>query len=336
MPSIRRQRSRLVLGVVVIAALGLAFTACARPTGQWPGPDGRSGVNGDPRIDRASVEAFCAWRGRACPIAHAYTERSGWEKMTGGSGWTFDNFAGFPGQLVVSQGLVPDTRRDDLAACATGAFDQHWRNFGSLMVAKGRGASIVRLGWEFNGDFMAWSATDPTTWIGCYRHAALAIRSTNPAVILDWTINAHSTPAGSCNGRSTNCYPGDDVVDIIGIDNYDHGPSVGSKAEFDRVAAAPEGLTWLFEFARRHGKPFSVGEWGVAPGSAYNMHGENPEFVRWMHDWFAARAPDIAYEAYFNNCDENELHSNIYRPATGACVRENRAAGSLYRELWGR
>jgi hypothetical protein len=25
-------------------------------------------------------------------------------------------------------------------------------------------------------------------------------------------------------GRSTNCYPGDAYVDIIGIDNYDHFP----------------------------------------------------------------------------------------------------------------
>jgi hypothetical protein len=321
--------------VGVIAALAVTTASCTQPAGEWPGPLGRSGVNGDPVIDRQSVEAFCDWRGRSCPIAHVYTARDSWPKMTSGSGWMFDNFAGFPGQLVISQGLVPDANRADMAGCAAGAFDRYWRDFGTLMVAKGRGSSIVRLGWEFNGTFMPWSALDTDVWISCYRHAAQNIRQTNPDVILDWTINSHGTPAEACDGRSTNCYPGDDVVDIVGIDNYDMGPSVGSKAEFDRVAAAPDGLDWIYEFAKQHGKQFSVGEWGVAPGSAYNSHGENPDFIRWMHQWFTERAPDIAYEAYFNNCMRSEVQSNLYRPATGDCVRQNSNAGNVYRELWG-
>jgi hypothetical protein len=326
---------RFALALVLVAVLAVTVTSCRQPAGSWPGPLGRSGVNGDPVIDRASIEAFCTWRGRACPIAHVYTDRSTWEKMTRGSGWVFDNMAGFPGTLVISQGLVPNPRRADMAGCAAGSFDQYWRDFGRLMVDKGRAASIVRLGWEFNGTFMPWSALDTDVWISCYRHAALAIRAANPRVVLDWTINSHGTPAEACGGRSTNCYPGDDVVDIIGIDNYDMGPSVGSKAEFDRVAAAPDGLTWTYEFARRHGKPFSVGEWGVAPGSDWNSHGENPEFIRWMHQWFAAHAPGIAYEAYFNNCQDGEVESNLYRPAGGDCVRRNSAAADVYRELWG-
>jgi hypothetical protein len=302
--------------------------------GQWPGQYGRSGVNGDPVINRASIEAFCTWRGRTCPIGHVYTDRSTWETMTDSS-WMFDYMEGFPGQLVISQGLVPNGRAADMDDCAAGTFDRYWEHFGDLMVARGRANSIVRLGWEFNGTFMTWSALDTEDWIGCYRKAALALRRANPRVTLDWTINAHGTPAEACNGRSTNCYPGDDVVDIIGIDNYDQGPSVGSKAEFDRVAAAPEGLTWLLEFAKRQKKPFSVGEWGVAPGSAYNTHGENPEFIRWMHQWFAANAPHIAYEAYFTNCMDSEFESNLYRPAGGDCVRRNTAAGEIYRDLWG-
>jgi hypothetical protein len=36
------------------------------PPGTWPVSGGLSGVNGDPVINRASVEAFCAWRGRNC------------------------------------------------------------------------------------------------------------------------------------------------------------------------------------------------------------------------------------------------------------------------------
>jgi hypothetical protein len=303
-----------------------------RAAGVWPGPNGLSGVNGDPLFDTAHVQKFCAARGRACTVAQTYTDRTSYQSMTAGTGWTFDNLKDFPGVLVISQGLVPEGRPQDLAACATGGFDRHWRDFGALMVRHGRGDSVVRLGWEFNGDFMAWHARDPQTWIACYRRAADGIRATNPAVVLDWTINAHDTPAGVCGGVSTNCYPGDDYVDIIGIDNYDHFPPTATKADFDRVAAAPEGLSWLYAFARQHGKPFSVGEWGVVQNA--DGGGDNAGFVRWMHAWFAAHATDLAYEAYFTNCEESGIQSSLFRTDPG-CRRNPKAAGA-YRGLFTR
>ncbi|HEX8344214.1 MAG TPA: glycosyl hydrolase [Actinoplanes sp.] len=301
-----------------------------RTPGTWPGPDGLSGVNGDPLFDTAHVQEFCTARGRACKVAQTYTDRTTYQSMTGGTGWTFDNLKDFPGVLIVSQGLVPEGRPQDLATCAQGGFDRHWRDFGALMVRHGRGDSVVRLGWEFNGDFMAWSARDPQTWIACYRRAADGIRATNPAVVLDWTINAHDTAASVCGGVSTNCYPGDDYVDIIGIDNYDHFPATATKAEFDRVAAEPEGLDWLFAFARAHGKPFSVGEWGVVQNA--DGGGDNPGFVRWMHEWFAEHAADLAYEAYFTNCEESGIQSSLFRD-DAACARNPKAAGA-YRGLF--
>jgi hypothetical protein len=301
----------------------------------WPGAQGRSGVNGDPVLNRASVESFCSWRGRPCTVAMTYTDRTSWDAMTRGSGWMFDYFSGFPGLLVVSQGLVPDGHSADLSACANGTYDQYFRDFGTLMVNKGRAASVVRLGWEFNGTFMSWAATDTAVWKSCFQRAVTAIRQTNPSVIIDWTINAHGTPSSACNGSSINCYPGDGFVDIVGIDNYDHAPSSTSASDFARIAEAPDGLSWLYNFAKQHGKQFSVGEWGVAPGSAYNTTGENPEFIRWMHDWFAAHASGLVYETYFNNCLSYEVQSNLYRPAGSGCVRQNLTAGSLYRSLFG-
>jgi hypothetical protein len=335
-------RAPLRLLSAALAAVALAVTGCVTPTGPptprpavWPDGVGLSGVNGDPIINRASVEAFCTWRGRACTVAMTYTDRTSWSSLARGSGWLFDNFAGFPGTLVISQSLTTNAGGPaELASCAAGDHDQDFGDFGSLMVAKGRGRSIVRLGWEFNGTFMPWSAWDTEDWISCYRHAALAIRSTDPGVILDWTINSHGTPASICGGVSTNCYPGDDVVDIIGIDNYDMGPSSRDAADFTRIAERPDGLTWTWNFAQAHHKPFSVGEWGVAPGSQFNTAGENPEFVRWMHDWFAAHAGTIAYEAYFNNCGAG-VESNLYRPVgSGGCARQNAAAGAVYQSLW--
>jgi hypothetical protein len=336
-----KRRNELCRSSTLALLLSLACCACkgaeaaaAADKGIWPGATGRSGVNGDPVLDRASIEAFGAWRGRPCSVAHTYTERSNWEKMTRGSGWVFDNFAGFPGLLVISQGLVPEGHQADLPACASGAHDDDWRAFGALMVETNRAASVVRLGWEFNGTFMPWFASDPKLWKACYRHAALAIRAANPKVILDWTVNSHATPTSVCGGAATGCYPGDDVVDIIGIDNYDMSPSAKSAEDFKRIADGPEGLNRIFAFAKRHHKKFSVGEWGVAPGSELNSTGENPEFIRWMHSWFAAHASDIAYEAYFNSCGAG-VQSNLHLPVGPKCPRRNSAAAELYRSLFG-
>ncbi|HEU4349757.1 MAG TPA: hypothetical protein VFR35_18420, partial [Actinoplanes sp.] len=161
-----------------------ALLALPRTAGQWPGPNGLSGVNGDPVFDTAHVQRFCAARGRPCKLAQTYTDRTTYESMTSGSGWTFEFFDDFPGALVISQGLVPARGEADLRRCAAGEFDAHWRAFGSLMVRHGRGDSIVRLGWEFNERTTAWRATDTQAYIGCYRHAADNIRATNPSVIL--------------------------------------------------------------------------------------------------------------------------------------------------------
>jgi hypothetical protein len=309
-----------------------ALIARPRTAGTWPGPTGLSGVNGDPVFDTADVAQFCAARGRPCVVAQTYTDRTSYASMTSGTSWTFEFFADFDGMLVISQGLVPDGGESDLAGCASGEFDQQWRDFGRLMVQHGRGDSVVRLGWEMNETTMAWRGLDTDAYIGCYRHAAQNIRATNPAVLLDWSINAHDTPAALCGGRSTNCYPGDEYVDLIGIDNYDHFPWSSSKAVFDRTASGPEGLSWLFAFARAHGKPFSVGEWGVVPTG--DSKTDNPDFIRWMHEWFAAHAPDLAYEAYFSNCDPGGVQSSLFRTDAG-CIKNARSA-MAYRSLFGR
>jgi hypothetical protein len=309
-----------------------ARAAIARPrvAGQWPGRNGLSGVNGDPSLDTASVQAFCTARGRSCPLAHTYTDRTSYPSMTSGTAWTFERFADFPGVLVISQGLVPEGGEAELGACALGRYDDDWRAFGELMTRQGRGDSIVRLGWEFNVETMAWRGTHTPSYIGCFQHAVTAIRQTNPQVLIDWTINAHRTPAGLCGGVSTGCYPGDAYVDIIGIDNYDHYPWSPTEEVFDRIAGRAEGLSWLYAFARQHGKPFSVGEWGIVPTADAGR--ENPSYVKWMHDWFAAHAVHLAYEAYFSNCEAGGVQSSLFNTA-GGC-RPNPGSAAMYRSLY--
>jgi hypothetical protein len=90
-------------------------------------------------------------------------------------------------------------------------------------------------------------------------------------------------------------YPGDDVVDYIGLDVYDFKHDGSPQERWDAFyLKAPFGLQWHRDFAARHGKRMSYPEWGVG------QSGDNPFFVQRMHDWFVENENNVAYAAYFN------------------------------------
>jgi hypothetical protein len=47
---------------------------------------------------------------------------------------------------------------------------------------------------------------------------------------------------------------------------------------------------------------------------------ENPGFIQWMHAWFAAHAPNLAYEGYFTNCDTGGVQSSLFRTNPGSAA----------------
>jgi hypothetical protein len=228
---------------------------------------------------------------------------------------------------VISQPFYP-TGGGDLGSCANGAYNGHWRDFGRWLVGQGRPATIIRLAWEFNGDWFPWSiGNNPSAWVGCFRQVAGAMRSTDPQVRIDWTINAHSTNAFEN-------YPGDGYVDIIGIDTYDHWPASVDEGSWNSQCNDPTGLCSVIRFARAHGKQFSVPEWGLVgksdtgAGAAGTAGGDNPFFVRKMYETFRANAGALAYETYFNNSDSGNVHSSLINP------NENPSAATTYASLW--
>lgn len=293
-----------------------------------------SGSDGDPSMTPKYFDAFGTWRGRSSDVALMYTDRSSWANLTGNT-WVFGNMAGWGGTLIISQPLFPDDG-SNLADCAAGKYNAHWQDFGRSMVAANRADSIVRLGWEFNGEFMYWHATNDTnTFISCWNNAASSIKSTNPQALLDWTINGHGTPGTVCNGLATNCYPGDAFVDYVGIDNYDFYPN-SKETPFDTIANAQEGLTWLYNFAVQHKKRFGVGEWGVVSAAGRDGGGDNAAFVQNMWNWFSTHAASGLYEAYFNNSDVGNVQSDLFNGDSLSCGCENPNASAQYRSLYKR
>ena len=294
-----------------------------------------SGSNGDPSMEAQYYDAFGTWRGRPDDVAMLYTDRSSWANVTSADMFVFQYMAGWPGKLVISQPPFPQDG-STLSECAAGAYDAHWKDFGSALVSTNRADSIIRIGWEFNGDFMYWHATNDTAqFIQCWNHVASAIKSTDPQAIADWTINSKATPGDSCNGDATNCYPGDQYVDYIGIDNYDEYPP-STTTPFDTIANAKGGISWIYDFAVKHHKRFSVGEWGVVSSASAgsNGGGDNPAFVQNMWSWFQAHAGVGLYESYFGTSLAGEVDSKIVDNTTGMCGCDNPMASAKYRMLW--
>jgi hypothetical protein len=325
----------------------------ANPAGGRPGSTGGSSVLQTvavPRVPRAAttgrfpsgvsaasmrdVNAWASFRGRAVDVVVTYSTRTSWRSIIHPwVGIDAAHLAGFPGAWVISQPLFPDSgpEQGNLTACAAGQYNAKWREFGAWLVARGRGNSFVRLGWEFNGNWFGWSATDPPRWIACFRNAVSSIRATSPSARIDWTLNAHgsATPVDAFD-----LYPGDAYVDVVGVDSYDHYPPSFDGGSFDEQCHGTDGLCHVIDFARAHNKLFSVPEWGVVgkdgtrAGMAGQAGGDNPIYVEKMHDVFVQNADILAYEAYFNDDTPNNVHSALWNPVL------HPMSSATYRRLW--
>jgi hypothetical protein len=293
-----------------------------------------SGTNGDPVMNPASVDAFCNWRGTPCDFALLYVPRYNWGATVEPTA-LLDTFAKWPGKLIISIPPYPDDGVSNNATCATGAYDSYWRTFGQTLNRYGRQDSLLRVGWESNGNWYPWSGTNPTQFINCWRHVVDSINATaEPDPTMCWCLNGHYSQNPPSH-NALDLYPGDAWVDGVGYDSYDHWPPARTKAEFDAQANAMGGINYYYNFARAHNKLFGVGEWGVVSGSGVNGGGDSANYIQWMHDWFVAHAgKGLAYEFYFNNCEPTNVGSNLYRPLGPGCTWSNPNAAKRYQELF--
>jgi hypothetical protein len=161
-------------------------------------------------------------------------------------------------------------------------------------IAKSQPDAIIRLGWEMNGGWYPWAANDhESDYVAAYRRVAALLKARSAQFSFVWCVNI-----GLQNGPADLAYPGDDVVDSIGMDVYDNVAREPDPARRwrDVLVDGAFGLDWLARFAEAHRKPMSLPEWGVG------LHGapDNGYFVEAMADWMAAHARSIAFQAYFN------------------------------------
>ena len=247
-----------------------------------------------PTDDQPAAAAFGAWRNRPLDVAEVWTNRSTWADITDPA-WLYPRWRGSPYTLVVTVAMLPDAGGASIQACAAGAYNAQWRQFGQTISSYGLGSSIIRLGWEFNGKWYSWAATNPTAWAECWRQAVTAARSTAPQLRWDWNVNRG---VSSALADPTLAYPGNAYVSMIGIDSYDQWPPVTTAGGWQKQLNGKQGLSYWLAFAKAHGKKLSVPEWGNLR-SGTSTGGDDPQYIQDMRAFFAANAPYIAFESIF-------------------------------------
>lgn len=325
-----RPRRLLTMSVGAVAAgalfAGAAMaTGCTDPGGELLGPLPPpaagvpfgaylgSGPEGVRRIAR-----FERWLGGTdLKVGHTYLGGHRWSDIEGDprilgawARWKHED----PGRLFVlnvpmlernEEDVSDDRVRSLLRQGASGRFDGHFLALARRLTELGLQDAVIVLGWEMNGTtYTGRCAPHPQAWRAYFRGIVTAMRS-----VPGQRFRFEFTPS---RGRDaipwTRCYPGDDVVDIVGMDSYDQPPG----DDFDDQVNQPFGLRRHVRFAAAHGKPFSYPEWGLF------RNGDNAEYMRRMLAWIAENPPEYHTLTDYCphgvwSCDEHTRASQVFR-----------------------
>ena len=304
-------RSRFLLALFLLVA-----TTCQPATAQELFVYRGGGCTGRDRLP-----AFIAMAGREPDGVVAFTERTSWQNMLNSVNWSMNCWAGTPYRVSQAVPMLLDSGTT-LAEGANGAYDQYFRKLGEALVAKGRANAYLRIGWEFNGDWYAWSAVkDPEAFVRYFRRIVTIFRS-----IPGQQFKIVWNPArGQQKIAPDRVYPGDDVVDVVGLDIYNSSwrkEDADPEVRWQNHLTQPYGLNWLKEFAAQHNKPMALPEWGTGTSPNGQGQGDDPLFIRRMAEWI--KANNVAYHAYWDYAapDFNAELSGGRQPLSAAAFRE--------------
>jgi len=208
-----------------------------------------------------------------------------------------------PGRrLIISQPTVPDDVPSNWRQLgARGLYDNYAKQFARNLVSLGLSNSIIRLGWEANAQSDTETAlgntpTDWRDWAKYWANLATSMNSVPGAHFLfDWTINQYWEPI-----PLQDWYPGNSVVDIIGIDAYDSGianSDLSPDQRWNTLYNEQDGLAAVAAFAKANGKPLSIPEWGLEVSGSSEGANDDPAYVLGLAQFIDTH--DVEYESYF-------------------------------------
>ena len=253
-------------------------------------------------------QAFENWFGSDVPMVGLATGRASWADWQGSISWLANMWKTV--DVDVRWSIPMFANGGNLVSAAAGAYDTYYTNAAKSLLAAYSSESqiIVRVGEEFNGNWMPWSAQgDPQSFVAAYQHFVDAFRSVSDKFVFEWNVNV-----GDFGMDPASAYPGDKYVDIIGADFYyfKTWQSKDPAIAWTNTVNQKYGLQWLVDFAAAHNKPTAYSEWGV-------QSNDDSAYIDQAAKWFASH--NTAYQIYWNsNADFAGKLSNNQYPATSA------------------
>lgn len=268
----------------------------------------------------ARMAQLSGWLGGTeLKVAHTYLPGNRWADIEGVPGfldvWAHWRREKDDRMLVLN---VPMQERNEdhvgdaevrslLARGAAGRFDQHFRALAERLVELEVPDTVIVLGWEMNGTtYTHRCGPDPEAWKRYWDRIVTTMRA-----VPGQKFRFDFTPS---RGRDavpwTQCYPGDETVDIVGMDSYDQPTGLS----FGEQVREPYGLQEHVDFAKAHGKPISYPEWGLF------RNGDNAEYMRRMLAWMDEHRPlyntltDYCPHGVWQ-CPDNPRSARVYRTA---------------------
>jgi len=251
--------------------------------------------------------SFASWRGSPVTIAGTWNDGS-LDAQLNQKTLGAQEYGDWDQSLDVSiGGIMSGTWAD----AANGAYDTNLHQALAAIDANwgNKKTIFIRFGHEFNGDwYTKWlvNADNNEDYKKAFArfsqmvHDDLVVAKGRDAKVV-WPPNSDDH-----NGiKATDSWPGDQYVDVVGVDYYDWDEA-SNQSKWDEVFnktgtyGGPAGIGAWQAFAREHGKPLSLPEWGTTGSGPY----DDPFFIQKMNEFFRANAGtgpgQVWYEIYFN------------------------------------
>jgi hypothetical protein len=343
----RRQSARLLCGAA-IAVLSLASQAAPLLGAyRW-----------EPPHNSATLKAFESWLGRPLDFGTGFqgapNASHGW-KYTEGLDWQLGGWSNWinakPGRTFsYAVAMFPSGMGITLAQVAAGQHDARYVKLANQLARYGMLNIYLRIGHEMDGGWFAWGAKagrgKEANFAAAFRRIVQVMRNAQPSNNwkIVWNPTCDSFPVSGAAAYFESLWPGDDVVDIVGVDCYDKSfgtgkvyyPSGSNRLQRQQevwATLAPR-LNILRDFAVRHGKTMGFPEWGLITYSSSSRYvgwggGDNPYFIQKMHEFFMDPENRVVMQSYF---DVSNSHEGDYRVGPDSRYPQSQAR---FKQLFG-
>jgi|GEM_PF-2287277 len=306
----------------------------------------------------SSYTDYYTWLNRSGPkqymgVSLPYGDTSTWDSIAGNPGSFYvPNKAWVDGDpanrtLVICTPMFPGpvnrsgpttgtmTGSVTFLAGATGTYSWAYQGLAQHLVANNMGNSIIRLGWEFNGNWYAWhlnTTAEVSDFVSYWKNIVNTMRAVPGASGLKFmwsgailTGTPYALSAAYPTGTDALGLP---YVDYVGTDAYDKCWTAGTypypAGATDAQKLACQTTAWGVEvgvsgngigawqnIANANGVPMCFPEWGL-----YNFStaggGDNPYFVQQMYNYIQESSHNVFLASYFDTYNKGSKISPVW------------------------